>query len=152
MKSLMFAAHKIGPAAANSGCALLKVCKFNRKMPLFFLVCMLLFPRVTVGESLRIPTIVYGTAAASDWASTYYAVKYRYATERNPALRFLQDDPAIMIAVGAGMDVVGVWIWNRYAGAKHPMLAKWGLYIGAAMRLSFAVYNYRATSSICHGC
>ena len=65
----------------------------------FFLVLALLPSLAGAQESaLRAPTIAASAAAAADWASTYYAVKYFHVRELNPFINQMQHEPARMIS------------------------------------------------------
>lgn len=92
--------------------------------------------------SLKWPTIVYSSAVAFDYSTTYRGLQLG-ATERNPILRPLQNRPVALVATGAALDAAGVWAWNRYVGRKHPKLAVLGLYAMSAARIWMASHNWQ---------
>ena len=91
-------------------------------------------------QELRTPTVVFLSAATADWVSTYQCNK-RGCYELNPTISWAEERPALMVATGAAMDVVGVYAWNRYVGRKHPKVARAGLYVATAFRIYLAVHN-----------
>ena len=113
---------------------------------LFFLVCMA-DGLPASAQSLKLPTLVYAGAVTADWSSTYRTLSLG-GTERNIALRFLHDDPVKTVVVGAAMDAIGAWVWNRYIGKTHPKLATIGLYAAAGFRTWCAVRNTRAQNAV----
>ena len=58
-------------------------------------VLLILLPSLTLAQEnrLRTPTIAASAAAAADWASTYYALKYYKVRELNPIINPLQHQP-----------------------------------------------------------
>ena len=96
-------------------------------------------------DPLRLPTIVAGSAAAADWATTYYALKHFRLREVNPVLSPLQGTPGRMITLGAAMDVGMVSAWNLSLGGRHPRVAAAGLWAMSAFRAYLAVHNMRNT-------
>lgn len=99
----------------------------------------------TKGPSLKLPTIVFAGAATADWVTTYRNMDYNCPTcgESNPLLNWVGQKPKTTIAMGAAMDVAGVWAWNKYVGKKHKKIAAAGLYVMAAFRVFLAVRNAR---------
>lgn len=92
--------------------------------------------------TLRLPTMIFATAAAVDWTTTAVALN-RGSHENNPTVQWAQA-PGAMIAIGAAEDVLGAWLWTRAIGRRHPKLAAAGLYAAAAVRVSFAIHNLRS--------
>lgn len=111
------------------------------------LVC--LFPQFAQAQeglppsSLRLPTIAASVAAASDWATTYHALKYYRLREANPVLQPLSAQPGKLVAVGAVMDTAMFTAWNMTVGRKHPRLAAAGLWASTAFRTYLAIHNLR---------
>lgn len=96
-------------------------------------------------ETLKLPTIVWASAAAADWITTY-----RFSTgyadllhETNPLIRGLDQHPAWLVTAGASIDVATWWAGNRFLGQSHPRWMKAALYGGAAFRVYLAAYNIR---------
>lgn len=100
---------------------------------------------VTAQESLRIPTVVYFSAASSDWASTAYCLHHPLCHEGNPTLRWAERPlgTAGVIAVSAALDVAIVYAVHRWLAPSHPKIASALLYIGAADRVVATVQNIR---------
>jgi hypothetical protein len=96
-------------------------------------------------NALRAPTIAASVAAAADWASTYYAIKYFKVRELNPVISPLQHEPARMISVGAVMDAGIVSAWNLGVGRKNQRVAMAGLWTMAAFRTYLVIHNLRNT-------
>lgn len=94
---------------------------------------------------LRIANIVYASGVASDYATTYRTLMTSEGThERNPLVNWLEPTSIhAMFALGIGLDAASVWAWNRYVAKRWPRLAKVGLYVGAAVRIGFAIDNTR---------
>ena len=91
---------------------------------------------VTVGSPVSadaqdLSTVAFASGATADWISTHENVKY--FREGNPLLRWLDHKPKAMIALGAGMDVAGVYAWHRLT-RNHPKWRRVGLYGAAAAR------------------
>lgn len=89
-----------------------------------------------------LPTAAFATAAAADWASTYRMLSQTNARESNPLIRWADDTPAAMIALGASMDVAAVYGWKQIT-RNHRNWQKVGLYGATALRTFFAVRNTR---------
>jgi hypothetical protein len=96
--------------------------------------------------SLKLPTIVFGAAAAGDWATTYYATSHLRFHEDNPLLTALSQRPKTLVLAGAGIDVAGVTLWNHFVGRKHPRFAQVGLYLAAGFRVGLAARNLHRIS------
>jgi hypothetical protein len=94
---------------------------------------------------LRLPTFAATAAAAADWGSTYYAVKYFRVREVNPLINQLEHDPARMVSIGAAMDTGLVAAWNLSVGRKNERLAATGLWAMAAFRTFLTIHNLRNT-------
>ena len=110
-------------------------------LDLALLLVVLLMPEVPVSAqeitdqpSLKVPTIVFATAAAGDWASTYHGVSHLEFAEGNPLINRWQNHPALMVTAGTALDVGSLVLWNRYVGRHHPKLAAVGLYVAAGFR------------------
>jgi len=97
-------------------------------------------------KSLKLPTIAASTAAAADWASTYYALKNYHVREMNPLLQPWQNNPGQLVSMGAVMDAGMISTWNMTMGQKHPKIAAVGLWGMAAFRTYLAVHNMRNTT------
>jgi hypothetical protein len=120
----------------------------SRYLPIAAFFCLVvLLPSLAVAQEspLRAPTIAASAAAAADWASTYYAVKYFKVRELNPFINSLQHEPAQMIPMGALLDVGIVSAWNVGIGRKNERLAVAGLWTMAAFRTYLAIHNLRNT-------
>ena len=85
--------------------------------------------------SLNLPTAIFASAAAADWATTYHGVSSGKFAEGNPTIRQWQDHPAGMVAAGAAMDVGSVLLWRRLVGRRHRKIAAAGLYAVATFRM-----------------
>jgi hypothetical protein len=92
---------------------------------------------------LRLPTTVFASAAAADWATTYYGIKHFQLRETNPLLRRFDRTPAKMVLLGAAIDVGAVAAWNYTMGRKHPRVAAAGLWTMTAFRAYLAFHNSR---------
>jgi hypothetical protein len=110
-------------------------------------LCLVLLPSLAVAQesALRVPTIAASAAAAADWASTYYAVKYFHVRELNPFINQMQHEPARMISMGAAIDAGIVSAWNLGMGRKNERVAIAGLWTMAAFRTYLAIHNLRNT-------
>jgi hypothetical protein len=85
---------------------------------------------------------VFLSAAAADWASTYIVLSTGpAATEANPELAWLNGHPRAIVALGAGTDVVGVWLLQRFVGRHHPRVTSGALYLAAGFRVALTVRN-----------
>lgn len=93
-------------------------------------------------QSLTLPTLVWGAAAATDWASTAVMLR-RGNVEDNPTLKWAQRSPAGLIALGAAQDAAGLWLMNRWLGHRHPRAKAATLYALSGWRLSLGVHNFR---------
>jgi hypothetical protein len=94
---------------------------------------------------LRLPTIAAGAAAAADWGSTYYAVKFFRVREVNPFINRFERDPGRMVSLGAAMDAGIVSAWNLSMGRKHERIAITGLWAMTAFRTYLTIHNLRNT-------
>lgn len=112
-----------------------------------FGVLVFLLPSLALAQDngLRAPTIAASAAAAADWATTYYAVKYFSVREINPLINRMQNEPARMISVGAAIDTGLVTAWNVGVGRKNERIAMAGLWAMAAFRTYLAIHNLRNT-------
>ena len=110
-------------------------------------VLVVLLPSLAQAQDngLRAPTIAASAAAAADWATTYYAVKYFSVREVNPLINKLEREPARMISVGAAIDAGLVTAWNVGVGRKNERIAMAGLWTMAAFRAYLAIHNLRNT-------
>jgi len=120
------------------GCVIRTVC--------LGVVC-LLWSATAFTQSLMLPTVIFGGAAASDLATTYAGLSRdgaRAYREINPLLSITHSRPAPTVALGAATDAAGVWAWNRWVGRQHPKWATAGLYAAAGFRLWCAGHNLRA--------
>lgn len=70
--------------------------------------------------------------------ATYHFLDVKAATETNPLLGPMHNQPGATVALGAALDVVTVWAWNRYVGRTHPRIAAWGLLGMSAYRFDLA--------------
>jgi hypothetical protein len=106
-----------------------------------------LLPRLAVAQEdpLRVPTIAASAAAAADWATTYYAVKYFKVRELNPVINSMQHKPGRMISTGAAIDAALVSAWNLGVGRKNERVAVAGLWAMTAFRTYLAIHNLRNT-------
>jgi hypothetical protein len=93
--------------------------------------------------SLKLPTTMFATAAAADWATTYHGLKHYRLREANPLLRPFDRTPAKMVLLGAAIDVGSVAAWHYAVGRDHPRLAAAGLWTMTAFRAYLAVHNIR---------
>jgi len=98
-------------------------------------------PAGAQGLRLALPTSIAASAAAADWASTYYALTRKQVHEVNPVLRPLEGRPTRLVLLGAAIDVAGVWAWNRSVGTSRPTIAASGLWVMAAFRGYLALHN-----------
>jgi hypothetical protein len=112
-----------------------------------FLVVIALLPSVALAQeaALRAPTIAASVAAAADWASTYYAVKYFKVRELNPFINRLEHEPARMVSMGAAIDAGIVSAWNLGIGRKNERVAIAGLWAMTAFRTYLTIHNLRNT-------
>lgn len=110
-------------------------------------VVVALLPSLAVAQesALRAPTIAASAAAAADWASTYYALKYFKVRELNPLINSMQHKPARMISMGAAIDAGIVSAWNLGIGRKNERIAIAGLWTMTAFRTYLAIHNLRNT-------
>jgi hypothetical protein len=92
-------------------------------------------------QALKLPTMMFGAAALSDWMTTYHALKHYHVREANPILRPFDDQPAKMVALGAAIDVGLAAGWNYSVGRDHPRLAAAGLWAMTAFRAYLALHN-----------
>jgi len=94
---------------------------------------------------LKLPTIVWATAAGADWITTYhFSSEYRdLLHEENPLIRGLDRHPAWLVTAGGAIDVATWWVGNRFLGRTHPRWMAAALYGGAAFRVYLATYNMR---------
>lgn len=92
---------------------------------------------------LKLPLIVWSSAVASDWVSTYrFSTEYRdLLHETNPLIRNLDTHPAWMVAVGVSIDAATGWAAYQLFGRNHPRLMKAALYGAAAYRAYLTAYN-----------
>ncbi len=104
-------------------------------------------PRQPATVSLRVPMLVFSSAAAADWITTYRNLQHpgegRTGLEQNPLLHWTRNRPWPTVIAGASMDVAGVWAWNHYVGKRHPKAAKAGLYAMTGVRLWLTARNLR---------
>jgi len=110
-----------------------------RRPGTFLLLCAL-WSLPASAQSLKIPTIVFAGAATADLTTTYLNLSAP-GIEENPALKWTRNDALMTVAAGAVLTSVGVWMWNRCVGRRHPRLARLGLYIGAAIEVGVAARN-----------
>lgn len=99
-------------------------------------------------DRLKLPTFAASTAAAADWASTYYALKNYQLREMNPMLRSFQETPGRLVSVGAAIDAAAFSAWNVTMGRKHPRLAAAGLWAMAGFRAYLVFHNLRNTQRV----
>lgn len=121
------------------------VSRYLRIAVVFYVVVLLPSLAAAQEDPLRAPTIAASVAAAADWASTYYAVKYFKVRELNPIISPLQHEPARMISMGALLDAGIVSAWNVGVGRRNERLAIAGLWTMAAFRTYLAIHNLRNT-------
>jgi hypothetical protein len=105
------------------------------------LLCLLGVSAGASAQSVKVPTIVFAGAALADWSTTHYNLS-QGNHEANPMLVWLNDKPGPTVIVGASVDVVGVWLVNRYLGRKHPKLTAIGLYLSAGFRVALSINNF----------
>jgi len=110
-------------------------------------VLLILLPSLTLAQEnrLRTPTIAASAAAAADWASTYYALKYYKVRELNPIINPLQHQPGRMISMGIAIDAGLVSAWNLGIGRRNERVAMAGLWAMTAFRAYLAIHNMRNT-------
>ena len=110
-------------------------------------VLLILLPSLTLAQEnrLRTPTIAASAAAAADWASTYYALKYYKVRELNPIINPLQHQPGRMISMGIAIDAGLVSAWNLGVGRRNERVAMAGLWAMTAFRAYLAIHNMRNT-------
>jgi hypothetical protein len=94
-------------------------------------------------DGLRLPTTLFASAAAADWATTYYGIKHFHLRETNPLIRRFERTPAKMVLIGAAIDVGALTAWNYTMGRKHPRIAAAGLWTMTAFRAYLAFHNSR---------
>jgi hypothetical protein len=94
---------------------------------------------------LLLPTLAATAAAAADWGSTYYALRFFELREVNPLLSPLQTRPGRMISLGAAMDAGLVSAWNLSIGRRNDGVAAAGLWAMTAFRAYLAIHNLRNT-------
>jgi hypothetical protein len=94
-------------------------------------------------DGLRVPTTLFASAAAADWATTYYGIKHYGLRETNPLIRRFDRTPAKMVLLGAAIDVGAVAAWNYTMGRKHPRVAAAGLWTMTVFRAYLAFHNSR---------
>lgn len=113
-------------------------------------VCLL--PAVSSAQGrtnrLDLPTFAASTAAAADWASTYYALKNYQLRETNPLLQSFQKSPGRLVTVGAAIDAAAFSAWNVTVGRKHPRIAAAGLWAMAGFRAYLVLHNLRNTQKV----
>ena len=135
--------HKYGHPADNYGMLLsIRPCSIGA------LVVGLLLgsaPASAQERMLAIPTIVASSAAAADWATTYYALDNFKVRERNPLLRPFAASPAQLVTVGAAIDAGALTVWNVTVGRRKPRLAAAGLWALTGFRTYLAIQNLRNT-------
>jgi hypothetical protein len=109
-------------------------------------VAICLLPAVASAQQtpgrLKLPTIVAGTAAAADWASTYHALKFYNLRETNPLLQSFKS-PGRLVTAGAAIDAAAFSTWNLTVGRKHPRIAAAGLWAMAGFRAYLVFHNLR---------
>lgn len=86
---------------------------------------------------------MFATAAAADWATTYYGIKHFRLRETNPLISRFDRSPGKMVLLGAAIDVGAVTAWNLTMGQKHPKIAAAGLWTMTAFRAYLAFHNSR---------
>lgn len=104
------------------------------------LLLLLLVATPAQAQSLKLPTAVFASAAATDWASTYVGVTRHHQLEQNPLINQLQSRPVEMVVTGAAIDAAGVVAWQHLM-RHHTRIGAVGLYVGAAARLYLATRN-----------
>jgi len=94
---------------------------------------------------LKLPTVIWATAAATDWATTYRFSRgyHDLLHETNPLIRGFDSHPAWLVTTGAAIDVGTWWAGHRIIGRSHPRWMAAALYGGAAFRVYLAAYNMR---------
>jgi hypothetical protein len=99
-------------------------------------------------QSLTLPTLLFSGAAAADLATTYAGLSRDSdrLVETNPVLSVTRNRPMPTVALGAMLDLTGLWTWNHYVGRQHPKWAAAGLYAATAYRLWCARSNLRVLS------
>lgn len=83
---------------------------------------------------------IWASTCAIDWTTTYYGVTQHgpqglvvgqhYVAESNPTVNWLRETPALMVGVGAGIDVA-TWALLRKLDRRHHRLTTM-LYVGMA--------------------
>jgi len=96
--------------------------------------------------SLKVPTVVFMTAAAADWATTYRVGSA--GVESNPLLHWTEPNQELLITVAVATDLAGLYAWNRLVGRKHPKIAAVGLYAMSGMRFWLAYRNYKLCRTV----
>lgn len=106
-----------------------------------FAVC-LLVAGTAEAQSFKMPTIALAGAAAADWTTTYQFMN-KGVPESNPMLSWVgKDRPGATVALGAAIDVAGVWAIGKFIAPKHPKIAKAILYGWAGSKGAAAAQNY----------
>jgi hypothetical protein len=92
--------------------------------------------------ALKLPVFVWAGAVAADQITTYrFSIRYGdLMHEENPLIRGLDGHPALLIAVGSGIDATTGWLAYRLL-ARHPRLAQVAFYGAAAYRGYLAAHN-----------
>ena len=119
---------------------------FNRRIRVLAaaLLVAAIVPATASAEATRLkwPTIAAGAAAASDWVTTYHALKFYKVQEQNPVLKPFQSSPAGLVSMGGILDMAGISAWNLTVGRKHDRMAAAGLWTMTAFRVYLAVHNH----------
>jgi hypothetical protein len=99
-------------------------------------------------QTMTLPTILFSGAAAADLATTYAGLSRDrvHLIETNPLLSVTGNRPVPTVALGAALDLTGLWTWNHYVGRQHPKWAAAGLYAATAYRFWCARSNLRVLS------
>ena len=121
-------------------------------MKILTVVAVLLFASSPVqAQSLKIPTIVYASASAADWASTGYCLSSGKCREANPLYSWAEPQFGSqgVIAIGAASDVAATLLL-RHVGVKHPKAVKVALYALSAYRLALTASNTRRGYQLLH--
>lgn len=111
---------------------------------LLIVAALLLLPRAADADPAP---WVWASTCAIDWGTTYYGVTahgpeglvngQHYVRETNPTVNWLRDRPALMVGLGASLDV-GTWVILRRLDRRHHRLAT-GLYYGLTVYRGYLV-------------
>ena len=94
-------------------------------------------------SNLRFSERLFVTSVVSDWTSTAYCTAQKFCKENDPEYSWAErsfGSPA-MVAIGAGSDLLGVWVIHKWIGPKHPKVIAVSYYIASGFRFYLASKN-----------